>query len=79
MELRRRERLGAAMTAAAAAIKPPEVKTNTSVDVRVSIDGTAIAAQVEKHITNESRTVNGTSGADTGSAVMPTDGGLMGP
>jgi len=68
--------IGDAMTAAAAAIKPPEVKTDTNVDVKVIMDGAAIAAQIEKHISNENRVINGTSGHDTGAAYMPTDGGV---
>ena len=68
--------IGAAMTAAAAAIKPPEVKTDTKVDVKVTLDGAAIAAGIESRIASENRVINGTSGADTGAAYMPTDGGV---
>src|SRR6185437_4987788 len=71
--------MGAAMTAAAAAIKPPQIKNDTKVDVKVTIDGAAIAAQIEKHITQNTRVINGTSGFDTGAGVMPTDGGFVGP
>jgi len=66
--------IGAAMSAAAAAIKPPSVDNHFSVIYNIRLDGAAIAAWVESHITNDSRTVNGTSGGDSGATYLPTDG-----
>jgi len=57
------------------AIPPPVVNNETKVENTITLDGAAIAAKVVTRVQNQLRTINGTSGIDSGAHWSPPDMG----
>jgi len=66
---------GGGAKALGAALPPPQVTTDTKVDVKVLLDSSEIAAKVEQKVTNQNRAVNGSADMNSGKFMLPPDAG----